>query len=62
LILPIRKQERFDLSICNPTFHSSAEEAAGAKEVRTIEMAHGQKQSRIVAWTFFPVGSTHLAK
>jgi 23S rRNA (adenine1618-N6)-methyltransferase len=25
---------------------------AGAKEVRTIEMAHGQKQSRIVAWTF----------
>ncbi|HZL09307.1 MAG TPA: 23S rRNA (adenine(1618)-N(6))-methyltransferase RlmF [Prolixibacteraceae bacterium] len=24
----------------------------GAKEVRTIEMAHGQKQSRIVAWTF----------
>lgn len=27
---------------------------AGAKEVRTIEIAHGQKQSRIVAWTFFP--------
>lgn len=26
----------------------------GAKEVRTIEIAHGQKQSRIVAWTFFP--------
>lgn len=25
---------------------------AGAKEVRTIEMAHGKKQSRIVAWTF----------
>lgn len=25
---------------------------AGAKEVRTIEMAQGQKQSRIVAWTF----------
>ncbi|HAQ20427.1 MAG TPA: hypothetical protein DCR40_14530 [Prolixibacteraceae bacterium] len=24
----------------------------GAKEVRTIEMAHGQKQSRIIAWTF----------
>jgi 23S rRNA (adenine1618-N6)-methyltransferase len=24
----------------------------GAKEVRTIEMTHGQKQSRIVAWTF----------
>jgi 23S rRNA (adenine1618-N6)-methyltransferase len=28
---------------------------AGAKEVRTIEMAHGQKQSRIVAWTFLSV-------
>ncbi len=24
----------------------------GAKEVQTIEMAHGQKQSRIIAWTF----------
>jgi len=27
----------------------------GAKEVRTIEMVHGQKQSRIVAWTFQPI-------
>lgn len=27
----------------------------GASEVRTIEMAQGQKQSRIVAWTFIPV-------
>lgn len=25
---------------------------AGAKDVRTIEMEHGQKQSRIVCWTF----------
>lgn len=29
---------------------------AGAKEVRTIEMAQGQKQSRIVAWTFLSQG------
>jgi len=126
----MKRGEVFDLSICNPPFHSSPEEAAGgtqrksknltsgkdstpilnfggqnhelwcdggesefvrrmikqsselpdfclwfssliskkdnlygvykalkkaeAKEVRTIEMAHGQKQSRIVAWTFFP--------
>lgn len=27
-----------------------------AKDVRTIEMAHGQKQSRIVAWTFLTMG------
>jgi len=26
---------------------------SGAKDVRTIEMEHGQKQSRIVCWTFF---------
>jgi 23S rRNA (adenine1618-N6)-methyltransferase len=25
---------------------------AGSKKVRTIEMVHGQKQSRIIAWTF----------
>jgi 23S rRNA (adenine1618-N6)-methyltransferase len=124
----IKRGEVFDLSICNPPFHSSAEEAAAgterktrnlasgketapiqnfggqfnelcyeggeaefvrrmikqsselpdrclwfttlvskkenlygiykalkkveAKEVRTIEMIHGQKHSRIVAWTF----------
>lgn len=124
----LKRGEVFDLSICNPPFHSSPEEAAGgtqrksknltsgkdstpilnfggqnnelwcdggeaefvrrmikqsselpdrclwfssliskkenlygiykalkkteAKEVRTIEMAHGQKQSRIVAWTY----------
>jgi len=29
---------------------------AGAKEIRTIEMAQGQKQSRIVAWTFLSQG------
>ncbi len=27
---------------------------AGAKETRTIVMAHGQKQGRCVAWSFFP--------
>jgi len=124
----LKKGEVFDLSICNPPFHSSSEEASegaerkvrnlktettsasplnfggqnheliyeggeaefirrmvkqsselpdrclwftslvskksnlyaiykslkkvGALEVRTIEMTHGQKQSRIVAWTF----------
>ncbi len=26
---------------------------AGAKEVRILEMTHGQKQSRLVAWSFF---------
>ena len=36
---------------------------AGAKEVRTIEMAQGQKQSRIVAWTFLsPVELKGLQK
>ncbi len=27
---------------------------AGAKEIETIEMNHGNKKSRIVAWTFLP--------
>jgi 23S rRNA (adenine1618-N6)-methyltransferase len=30
----------------------SALKQAGAREVRTVEMAQGQKQSRFVAWTF----------
>lgn len=30
----------------------SALNKAGALEVRTVEMAQGQKQSRFVAWTF----------
>ncbi len=30
----------------------SALQQAGAREVRTVEMAQGQKQSRFVAWTF----------
>lgn len=32
---------------------------AGAKEVRTIEMVHGQKQSRIIVWTF-QAGTSHI--
>ena len=31
-------------------------EKAGAKKVKTIEMAQGQKQSRFVAWTFLSEG------
>jgi len=34
-----------------PRLHQSLREV-GATEVRTIEMAQGQKQSRILAWTF----------
>jgi 23S rRNA (adenine1618-N6)-methyltransferase len=34
-----------------PRLHQSLREA-GAAEVRTLEMAHGQKKSRILAWTF----------
>ena len=34
-----------------PRLHQSLSEV-GALEVRTIEMAHGQKKSRILAWTF----------
>ena len=34
-----------------PRLHQSLG-AVGAAEVRTIEMAHGQKKSRILAWTF----------
>ncbi len=34
-----------------PRLHQSLREV-GAVEVRTIEMAHGQKKSRILAWTF----------
>jgi 23S rRNA (adenine1618-N6)-methyltransferase len=34
---------------------------AGANDVRTIEMTHGQKQSRIVCWTF-NTDSTHKSK
>jgi 23S rRNA (adenine1618-N6)-methyltransferase len=30
----------------------SALKQAGAREVRTVEMAQGQKQSRFVAWTY----------
>jgi 23S rRNA (adenine1618-N6)-methyltransferase len=30
----------------------SALKQAGALQVRTVEMAQGQKQSRFVAWTF----------
>ena len=34
-----------------PRLHQALREV-GAVEVRTIEMAHGQKKSRILAWTF----------
>ena len=34
-----------------PRLHQSLREA-GAAEARTLEMAHGQKHSRILAWTF----------
>lgn len=33
---------------------------AGAQDVRTIEMQHGQKQSRIIAWTFYTAATKKL--
>lgn len=40
-----------------PAIHHALR-AVQAAEVRTIAVAHGQKQSRIVAWRFGPVGPT----
>ena len=36
-----------------PRLHQALREV-GAADVRTIDMTHGQKQTRILAWTFTP--------
>jgi 23S rRNA (adenine1618-N6)-methyltransferase len=40
----------------------SAAHQAGASEVKTVAMAQGQKQSRVLAWTFAATASTKRAR